>query len=129
MLDLAIGIVIGAAFTAIVNSLVKDLISPIIGLFGGQNFDYMFVVLKPGTKAAPPYLTLADAQTAGAVTLNYGSFISAIINFLIVALVLFLVVKAANRFRSKQVEEPKAVAVPPDVQLLTEIRDILSRRA
>lgn len=105
MLDLAVGIVIGAAFTAIVNSLVKDLITPIIGLFGKMKFDEYKLTLN------------------GTNTLNYGSFATAVINFLIVAFVLFLIVKAANRFKRQQEAEP----VPPSNQevLLAEIRDLL----
>lgn len=127
VLDLAIGIIIGAAFTTIVDSFVKNIINPIIGLAGNANFDNLFLVLKPGTGPGP-FATPADAQKAGAVTLNYGAFLTAVINFLIVAFVLFLIVKAANRFRTKQETAPEVVATPPEVTLLTEIRDLLSKR-
>jgi large conductance mechanosensitive channel len=126
VLDLAIGIVIGAAFSSIVDSFVKDIVTPIIGLAGKANFDNMFLVLKG---AAPGATTPEEAQKAGAVTLNYGAFLTHLISFLIVAFVLFLIVKAANRFRTKQVEAPTEVATPPDVALLTEIRDLLAQRA
>lgn len=127
VLDLAIGIVIGAAFTAVVNSFVKDLVNPIIGMFGNANFDNMFLVLKPGGVPGP-YATPDVAAKAGAVTLNYGMFLTTIINFLIVGFVLFLVVKAANKMRSKQEAAPEVVATPADVVLLTEIRDLLARK-
>jgi large conductance mechanosensitive channel len=128
MLDLAVGIVIGAAFTGIVNSLVKDLINPMIGLLGKANFDNMFVVLKNGSVAGP-YNTPDVAAKAGAVTLNYGAFLTAVINFVIVGFVLFLIVKAANRLKREQ----PAVAAPPtpsnEEQLLTEIRDALRAKS
>jgi large conductance mechanosensitive channel len=128
VIDLAVGIVIGAAFTAIVNSFVNDLLNPIIGVFGGANFDHYFLYLR-----RPPdsglYMTPDDAQKAGAVTLNYGKFFTASLNFLIVGFVMFLVVKAANKLRRKQEEAPKVEPTPADVALLTEIRDLLANRA
>lgn len=132
VLDLAIGVVIGAAFKTIVDSFVADLLSPILGLFGKADFKDQFVVLKSGSdpKILTPYNTLADAKAAGAVTLNYGAFLTNVINFLIVAFALFLIVKAANRFRR---QEPEAAAEPPEPTreevLLTEIRDLLRRPA
>ncbi len=103
VLDLAVGIIIGAAFGAIVKSLVDDVVMPPIGLaLGNVDFSNMFLLLKEGAKGPPPYATLADAQAAGAVTLNYGRFINNIVTFLIVALVIFLVVRAANRLRPPQ---------------------------
>jgi large conductance mechanosensitive channel len=108
VLDLAVGIIIGAAFGAIVKSLVDDIIMPPIGLaLGNVDFANLFVILKEGTKAASPYATLADAQAAGAVTWNYGMFINNIVTFLIVAFAIFLVVRAANRLRP-----PEAAAAP-----------------
>jgi large conductance mechanosensitive channel len=108
VLDLAVGIIIGAAFGAIVKSLVDDVVMPPIGLaLGNVDFGNMFLVLKEGAKAAAPYATLTDAQAAGAVTLNYGRFINNIVTFLIVAFVIFLVVRAANRLRP-----PEAAAAP-----------------
>lgn len=127
VLDLAVGIIIGAAFTAIVDSFVKDVISPVIGLAGKANFDNLFLVLKEGATPGH-YGTPAEAQKAGAVTLNYGAFLTNLVNFLIVAFVVFLIVKAANRFRTKQQEAPAEVATPADVVLLTEIRDLLAKR-
>jgi large conductance mechanosensitive channel len=125
MLDLAVGIVIGAAFTSVIGSFVKDIITPIIGIFGKASFENMFVVLKEG-KTPGPYDTLDVAAKAGAVTLNYGSFLTAIINFLIVGFALFMVVKAANRMKRKEEEAPAAEAeIPNDERLLTEIRDLL----
>jgi large conductance mechanosensitive channel len=129
MLDLAIGIVIGAAFTAIIGSFVKDLVTPLIGLFGKANFENVFLVLKDGTNPRGPYTTPDVAAKAGAVTLNYGSFLTAVINFLIVAFVLFLIVKAANRMKRKEEEAVAAdPEIPNDEKLLIEIRDLLKSR-
>lgn len=129
MLDLAIGIVIGAAFTAIIGSVVKDLINPIIGLAGKANFDNMFLVLREGD-ATKPHDTPTLAQGAGYVTLNYGAFLTALINFIIVAFVLFLIVKAANRMKRKEAEAvvPAEPQIPNDEILLAEIRDLLKAR-
>ena len=115
VLDLAVGIIIGAAFTAIVGSLVADLITPIIGLItGGVNFTDIFIVLKDSTTVAGPYATLEAAKTAGAVTLNVGVFLNAVINFLIVAFVLFMIIRSVNRLKSG-LDKPKAAAAdaPP----------------
>jgi large conductance mechanosensitive channel len=98
VLDLAVGIIIGAAFGAIVKSLVDDVIMPPIGLLlGNVDFSNLFLVLKEGAKAAGPYATLADAKAAGAVTLNIGLFVNSVILFLLTAFAVFLVVRAANR--------------------------------
>jgi large conductance mechanosensitive channel len=109
VLDLAVGIIIGAAFTSIVNSLVNDVIMPPIGLaLGGVDFSNIFIPLKDGSPAGP-YATLADAQAAGAVTLNIGLFVNAVINFLIIALVVFLIIRAVNRMTqplTRRKEEP-----------------------
>lgn len=100
VVDLAVAVIIGAAFGAIVTSLVNDLIMPPIGLLlGNVDFTDLFVVLKEGTKAAGPYATLADAQAAGAVTVNYGMFLSKVVTFLIVAFAVFLMVRALNRLK------------------------------
>jgi large conductance mechanosensitive channel len=100
VLDLAVGIIIGGAFGTIVKSLVDDIIMPPIGLaLGNVDFSDLFVVLKPGEKGGPAYATLADAQAAGAVTVNYGLFVNSVITFLIVAFAVFLIVRAANRMR------------------------------
>jgi large conductance mechanosensitive channel len=127
VLDLAVGIIIGAAFTGIVDSFVKDIISPIIGIFGKANFDSMFVVLKQGDVPGP-YPTPDVAQKAGAVIMTYGAFLTHLVQFLIIAFVVFLIVKAANKFKSKQQETPASVAVPADITLLTEIRDLLAKK-
>lgn len=112
MVDMAVGIIIGAAFTAIVNSLVKDIFTPLIGLAtGGMNFTNLFWVLKPGATGAP-YTTLADAQAAGAVTVNYGLFLNAMLSFVIVAFVTFLLIRNINRLRRRYEESEPAVAAP-----------------
>jgi large conductance mechanosensitive channel len=98
VLDLAVGIIIGGAFGTIVKSLVDDVIMPPIGLaLGNVDFANLFILLKPGPKAPPPYASLADAHAAGAVTINYGSFINNVVVFIIVAFAVFLVVRMANR--------------------------------
>src|SRR6185437_16311846 len=94
VLDLAIAFIMGGAFGTIVKSLVDDVIMPPVGLaLGNVDFSNLFVMLKEGAKAAPPYATLAEAKAAGAVTLNYGLFVNTIISFLIVALAVFLLVR------------------------------------
>lgn len=128
MLDMAVGIVIGAAFATIIGSLVADVIMPPIGLaLGGVDFSDMFTVLKAGTEPGP-YATLAAAKEAGAVTLNYGVFINSIINFLIIAMALFVVIRGFNSMKQQEESKP---APPPEPskeeQLLTEIRDLLAR--
>ena len=103
VLDLAVGIIIGGAFGTIVKSLVDDVIMPPIGLaLGNVDFADLFLLLKAGTKAPPPYATLAEAQAAGAVTVNYGVFVNAVITFLIVAFAVFLLVRAANRLQPQE---------------------------
>lgn len=110
VLDMAIGIIIGAAFGTIVKSLVADVIMPPIGLLlGNVDFSSLYILLKDGVKVAGPYASLADAQTAGAVTLNYGVFINSVISFLIVAFAIFMVVKSFNKMKK---EEPAPAAVP-----------------
>ena len=123
-LDLAVGIIMGAAFTAIVNSLVKDVIMPPIGLAtGGVDFSNLFVALN-----GHDYPSLKAAQDAGAPTNNYGVFINAIINFLIVAVVVFFLIRSFNHFMKKKEASPPAPAAPPqDIVLLTEIRDLLRK--
>lgn len=106
VVDMAVGIVIGAAFGKIVTSVVSDILMPPIGLLlGGVDFSNLYVVLKEGGKAGP-YLALTDAQAAGAVTLNYGLFINQIISFTIVAFALFLVVKGMNSLRKEAPAPP-----------------------
>lgn len=111
VIDLAVGIIIGAAFTAIVSSLVADVINPLIGLItGGVNLTNLFIVLKEGATVGP-YPTLEAAKAAGAVTINYGVFLNALINFLIVAFVLFLIIRSVNRLKSG-LEQPTPTAAP-----------------
>jgi large conductance mechanosensitive channel len=103
VLDLAVGIIIGAAFGTVVKSLVDDVIMPPIGLaLGNVDFANLVLLLEPGSKAPPPYATLADAHAAGAVTINYGQFINNLVAFLIVAFAVFLIVKAANRLNRQE---------------------------
>ena len=127
MLDMAVGIVIGAAFATIIGSLVADIIMPPIGMaLGGADFSNLFMVLSEGTPAGP-YASLEMAKEAGAVTVNYGLFINAIINFLIIAFALFMVIRGFNSMQKK--EEAKEAAAPPkpsnEEVLLGEIRDLL----
>ncbi len=122
VVDLAVGVIIGASFTGIVTSLVKDVITPLIGLAtGGVDFSNHFIVLK-GAAA----VTLAEAQKAGDVTINYGLFLNAILNFLIVAAVIFWLVRLIEKVH--KAPAPAAAAVPPTEILLTEIRDLLKAR-
>ncbi|MGA7712272.1 MAG: large conductance mechanosensitive channel protein MscL [Rhizomicrobium sp.] len=123
VIDLAVGVIVGASFTGIVTSLVKDVIMPPIGwITGGIDFSNFFFVLKGGA-----YTTLADAQKAGAITINCGQFLNTIINFLIVAFVMFLLVRPINRlFVAKPGPAPSS---PEDVVLLREIRDLLKERS
>jgi large conductance mechanosensitive channel len=122
VVDMAVGIIIGAAFSTIVKSLVDDIIMPPIGVItGGMDFSNMFVALN-----GEHYDSLAHARQAGAPTMNFGLFINSVISFTIVAFVLFMVVKAMNQLRRKQEEQP-ATEPPPsrEVELLQEIRDAL----
>jgi large conductance mechanosensitive channel len=125
--ELAVGIIIGAAFTAIVNSVVEDLINPLVGLFtGGIDFNNLFVALS-----SESFASVAAAEAAGVAAFRYGSFITALINFLIIAWVVFLMVKAVNRIRAAvpTTEKPDGAPPPPtEVELLMEIRDILRER-
>ena len=107
MVDMAVGIVIGAAFGAIVKSLVSDILMPPIGiLMGNVNFSDLFVVLKEGTTPGP-FATLAAAKDAGAVTLNYGLLVNTIVNFLIVAFAIFFVVRGINRLKAQEEAPPE----------------------
>jgi large conductance mechanosensitive channel len=129
MLDIAVGIIIGAAFGRIVDSLVKDVIMPPIGLvLGNVDFANLFFVLSSGAKPGP-YLTVEAAQQSGAVTINYGMFINNVVSFLIVAFAVFLLVKGVNRLRRQEAAAPPPVpaAPPEEVALLREIRDALKR--
>jgi large conductance mechanosensitive channel len=123
VIDLAVGIIIGAAFTGVVNSLVNDIIMPPVGyIMGGIDFSSYFITLSGGE-----YATLKEAQDAGAATIRYGVFINVVINFFIVALAVFILVKQVNRFRRK--EEAAPAAPPRQELLLAEIRDLLKQRA
>jgi large conductance mechanosensitive channel len=132
MLDMAVGIVIGAAFATIIGSLVNDIIMPMVGLaIGGVDFSEFFAVLRDGDPAGP-YATVAAAQEAGAVTVNWGVFVNSLITFLIVAFALFMVIKGFNKMKREEEEAPEPEAPPePTAQetLLTEIRDILRAQA
>ena len=122
VVDLAVGIIIGVAFTGVVNSLVKDIFTPLIGLLvGGIDFSNIFVTLK-----GPHTATLADAQKAGAVTLNFGVFINTVIQFIIVGFAVFWLVKALTRLHVR--EDPAPAAPPKSEVLLQEIRDLLAAR-
>lgn len=125
VVDLAIGVIIGAAFGRIVESIVADLFMPIVGaILGGLDFSNYFIGLSPNVTAT----SLAAARAQGAV-LAYGNFLTIIINFLIIAWILFLVVKGINRLRRKAAAEPAAPAPPSKEEvLLTEIRDLLARK-
>jgi large conductance mechanosensitive channel len=121
VLDLAVGVIIAGAFGLIVSSLVGDIIMPIVGaIFGGLDFSNMFAPLASGVTAT----TLDAAKEQGAV-LAYGNFITAVVNFLIIAFILFMIIRMANSM--KKAEEAAPAAPPADVTLLTEIRDLLKK--
>ncbi len=125
VVDLAVGVVIGAAFGKIVESLVSDVFMPIIGaVTGGLDFSNYYIRLS---SAIPAGLSYADAKKQGAV-LGWGNFVTISINFIIVAFVLFLVIRAMNRMKTKAEEAPKVAETPADVLVLTEIRDLLASR-
>ncbi len=129
VLDMAVGIIIGAAFGKIVDSLVKDIIMPPIGLLmGGVDFTNLFVIIKQG-KDIGPYATVELAQKAGAVTWNYGVFINTILTFIVVAFAIFMLLKAYNKAKTAGPAETVKEPPPPpeDVLLLREIRDALKK--
>ena len=128
VIDLAVGVVIGAAFGKIVDSLVKDILMPPIGMLVGKvDFTNLFLVLNEG-KIPGPYATLVDAQKAGAVTLNPGIFLNQLISFIIIAFAIFLVIKFINKLKREEVAAPAAPApTPEDIELLREIRDLLKK--
>jgi len=132
VVDLAVGIIIGGAFGKIVDSLVKDVIMPPIGLvLGNVDFSNLFLVLKDGDKAAGPYETLKAAQDAGAVSINFGVFFNVLISFIIVAFAVFLLIKGINRMKREEAAAPAAAEpapTPEEVVLLREIRDSLKSR-
>ena len=128
VMDLAVGIIIGAAFTAIVKSMVDDLINPIIGaIFGGVDFTNFFIVLGEGE-----FASLEVAREAGAAAFAYGAFLTAVINFLIIAFVVFMLVKNVNRIKEsmakKEAEAPAADPGPSEKDILIDIRDALAKR-
>jgi large conductance mechanosensitive channel len=103
VMDLAVGVIIGAAFQKIVDSLVNDLVMPVVGLLlGGTDFTNLFIVLKEGAKAPAPYASLTEAKAAGAAVFGYGAFVTQVVQFLILAWVVFLMVKMVNRIRRAQ---------------------------
>lgn len=123
VMDMAVGIIIGAAFTAIVGSLVADLINPIISLFmGGVDFAGLYATLDGSTHAS-----ISAAEEAGAAVFAYGRFIMAIINFVIIAFVVFLLVKAVNKTKKKEAPAPEAPKGPSELDILMEIRDSLKK--
>ena len=124
-IDMAVGIIVGGAFGKIVSSLVSDLIMPPIGLLlGGVDFSNLFVNLT-----STSYATIAEAQKAGAATLNYGKFLQATVDFMIIAFAVFLMVKGINAMKRKAAEAPQPAPAPPaDIALLSEIRDLLKQR-
>jgi large conductance mechanosensitive channel len=124
VIDLAVGVIVGASFTGIINSLVKDVLTPPLGwVTGGIDFSNFFLVLKGGA-----YATQAEAAKAGAITVNYGLFLNTVINFLIVAFVLFLVLRQINKLFAAKPAETAPAALAEDVVLLREIRDLLKAR-
>jgi large conductance mechanosensitive channel len=126
VVDMAVGIIIGAAFGKIVDSLVKDVIMPPIGLLLGKvDFSNLFVVLREGAQPGP-YFSVDAAQKAGAVTFNYGVFFNTVITFVIVAFAVFLLIRVINRIRAQ--EEKKPAATPEEIALLREIRDSLKKQ-
>ncbi|WP_409455473.1 large-conductance mechanosensitive channel protein MscL [Neisseria sp.] len=128
VVDLAVGMVVGTAFSGIVKSLVDDVIMPPIGLLiGGVDFSNLFITLKDGAKVVGPYPSLAAAKAAGAVTLNIGTFINTIISFLIIAAAIFAVIQFLNKLQRKQVEEAPPAEPSEEVLLLREIRDSLKK--
>ncbi|QEY25695.1 large-conductance mechanosensitive channel protein MscL [Neisseria zalophi] len=128
VIDLAVGMVIGTAFSGIVKSLVDDVIMPPIGiLIGGVDFSNLFITLKEGTTPAP-YASVAAAQEVGAVTMNIGLFINTLISFVIVAAAIFIVIKLINKMKREQPVVEEAPAEPSEeILLLREIRDSLNK--
>ena len=130
MLDMAVGIVIGAAFATIIGSLVNDIVMPPIGMaLGGVDFAELFMVIGQGDPAGP-YATLAAAKEAGAVTINWGLFVNALITFVIIAFALFTVIKGFNSMKREEEAAPEAPPEPSaEEKLLGEIRDLLRASA
>ena len=122
--DLAVGVIIGASFGAIVKSLVEDIIMPPLGyVLGNVDFSHLYFILKQGTKADGPYATMADAEAAGAVIIKYGAFANTVVSFIIVSFTIFLLIRQINKLK-----DPVVAAGPSaEVKLLTEIRDSLKK--
>ena len=126
VIDLAVGVIIGGAFGKIVDSLVADIIMPIAGLvFGKLDFSSWFVVLGTAPPGTP--MNLADLKKAGVPVLAYGNFITVAVNFIILAFIIFLMVKQINRLKRNEAAAPEPAATPEDILLLREIRDNLKR--
>jgi large conductance mechanosensitive channel len=127
VMDLAVGVIIGAAFGKIVDSMVKDIIMPLVGkLFGGLNFTEMYIVLSPPAKAVEGAATYESLTKAGANLFAYGNFLTIVLNFIILAFIVFQMVKMMNRFK-KEAPPAAPAATPEDVVLLREIRDALKK--
>ena len=126
VLDLAVAVIIGAAFGAIVTSIVQDLVTPILGLLGDRNFSDLYVVLKGSVPPGTPYETAKGV----AVVFGYGAFLTAVLNFVLIALVMFAIIQLANRLQQQKKADvpPKAPELTKGEQLLTEIRDLLKRQ-
>jgi large conductance mechanosensitive channel len=122
--DLAVGVILGASFGAIVKSLVEDVIMPPLGvLLGNVDFSHLYFVIRAGTKATEPYATMADAEAAGAVIIKYGAFANTVVSFIIVSFTIFLLIRQINKLK-----DPVVAAGPSaEVKLLTEIRDSLKK--
>ena len=129
VVDLAVGVIIGGAFGAIVTSFVGDIMMPVVGILtGGVDFSNMYVLLREGGQAGP-YASLDAARKAGAVVVAYGMLINTVVNFLIVAAALFVVVKGMNAAKRQEAAAPAPPpSTPEDVVLLREIRDLLAKR-
>jgi large conductance mechanosensitive channel len=128
VVDMATGIIVGAAFTSIVKSLVDDIITPPLGLLlTGIDFEDLFVTLKSGNPA-PPYISLAAAQKAGAITLNYGQFLNTVFSFLIIATVIFILVEYVMKLQKEKTNATSLQEMTKQEKLLTEIRDLLKNK-
>ena len=127
VMDLAVGVIIGAAFGKIVDSMVNDLIMPIVGkIFGGMNFTEMYVMLSPPAKAVEGAASYASLKAAGANLFAYGNFLTILVNFIILAFIIFMLVKAINNMKKNE-PAPAPAPTPDDVLLLREIRDSLKK--
>ena len=127
VMDLAVGVIIGAAFGKIVDSLVGDMIMPIVGkIFGGMNFTEMYVMLSPPAKAVEGVASYATLKAAGANLFAYGNFLTILVNFLILAFIIFMLVRAMNNMKKNE-PAPAPAPTPDDILLLREIRDSLKK--